>query len=130
MLGLYDLENCSEFDDNMNGLLTRFNKDTSLTEEDPELRITEFLTRVDEEIYASASCEVDRTKAGRTYFLGLCNVERDIEENVVDISALKPVPLSVKSSKGEVDTATTVSDSLDLSAFSSLLRQRNIVPHK
>ena len=46
-------------------------------------------------------------------------IEKDIEENVVDISALKPVPLSVKSSKGEVDTATTVSDSLDSSAFSS-----------
>ena len=113
----------------MNGLLTRFNMDTLLTEEDPELRITGFLTRVDEEIYASASCGDDRRKAGRTYLLGLANAERGIEENVVDFSALKSVPPSATQPKGDTDTDTTVSDSLNSGASSSFCSANAMSSH-
>lgn len=78
LLGLYDLENNPKCDDIMNYLLTRFNMDISLAEDDPGLRITEFLSRMDKEICASAPCrKADRINAGKMYLLELCNDKGD-----------------------------------------------------
>jgi len=78
LLGLYDLENDPKFDDIINCLLTKYNLDASLTEEDPERRIAEFLSRIDEEILSSASRKyVDMIQAGKRYFLELRNAMWD-----------------------------------------------------
>ena len=78
LLGLYDLENDPDFDDIMNCLLTKYNLDASLTEEDPERRIAEFLSRIDEEILSSVSCRnADMIGAGKRYFLEMHNAMWD-----------------------------------------------------
>ena len=51
--------------------------------------------------------------------LGLAHAERGIEANVVDFSALKSDPSSATRPKGDADTDTTVSDSLNSGASSS-----------